>query len=518
MSLFTREHAAADLVSGAVVFLVALPLCLGVALAAGAPLTSGVIAGVVGGLVVTLVSRSALGVSGPSPGMTVIVLAAVHDLGFQAFLLAVVISGVLQVVAGFLRAGIIGYYFPSSVVKGMLAGIGIILVLKQVPYALGYAATYEGDLQFAEADGGNSFTEIAAAVAQAAPGALLIALVSLAILLAWERPALRRRPRLAAIPAPLIVVVAGVILNEALGLLAPGWRLAGDQLVALPTPASPSEWFGLLTFPDFSALAEQTVYVFAFTLAVIGSLETLLSVEAVDKIDPDRRITPTSLELKAQGVGNMVSGLLGGLPVTQVIVRSAANVQAGGRTRFASFVHGGLLLLCVVLLPGVLNRIPLACLAGILLVTGYKLARVSVFREMARLGWWQFVPFLVTVVGLVLTDMLTGLALGMIVGVFHILKVHYATGFLKESEEGGHYRLVLAEHMSFLHKASVMRELSTLPDGSTVTIDGSRCRLADHDVREVIQEFARSAPGRGIEVRLESLDRIRILGSGRPAV
>jgi MFS superfamily sulfate permease-like transporter len=518
LTLITREHAVADFVSGAVVFLVALPLCLGVALASGAPLISGVIAGVVGGMVVTLVSRSALGVSGPAAGLTVIVLAAVQDLGFQAFLLAVVLSGVLQVVAGFLRAGIIGYYFPSSVVKGMLAGIGVILVLKQIPHALGYAATYEGDLQFAEADGGNSLTELAAAFSQIAPGALLIALVSLAILLAWERPAIRRRPRLAAIPAPLLVVVAGVISNEAFGLLAPAWHLAGEQLVALPTPASPSEWFGLLTFPDFGALAEHQVYVVAFTLAVIGSLETLLSVEAVDKLDPDRRVTPTSLELKAQGIGNMVSGLLGGLPVTQVIVRSAANVQGGGRTRFASFVHGGLLLLCVMLIPGVLNRIPLACLAGILLVTGYKLAKVSVFREMARLGWWQFVPFLVTVVGLVLTDMLTGIALGMIVGVFHILKAHYRTGSLTETLEGGHYRLVLAEHMSFLHKASVMRDLSSLPDGSTVTIDGSRCVLADHDVREVIQGFVRSAPRRGIEVRLENLDRIEILGSGRPAV
>ncbi|MBW2415605.1 MAG: SulP family inorganic anion transporter [Deltaproteobacteria bacterium] len=518
MALISREHAAADLVSGTVVFLVALPLCLGVALASGAPLISGVIAGVVGGMVVTLVSRSALGVSGPAAGLTVIVLVAIQDLGFKAFLLAVVLSGVLQVAAGYLRAGIIGYYFPSSVVKGMLAGIGIILVLKQIPHALGYAATYEGDLQFAEADGGNSLTEIAAALSQLAPGALLIALVSLAILLAWERPAIRRRPRLAAIPAPLLVVSAGVVSNEAFGLLAPAWHLAGEQLVALPTPASPSEWFDLLAFPDFGALAEQQVYVVAFTLAVVGSLETLLSVEAVDKIDPDRRVTPTSLELKAQGIGNMVSGLLGGLPVTQVIVRSAANVQGGGRTRFASFVHGGLLLLCVMLIPGVLNRIPLACLAGILLVTGYKLAKVSVFREMARLGWWQFVPFLVTVVGLVLTDMLTGIALGMVVGVFHILKAHYRTGSLTETLEGGHYRLVLAEHMSFLHKASVMRDLSSLPDGSTVTIDGSRCVLADHDVREVIQEFVRGAPGRGIEVRLENLDRVKILGSGRPAV
>ncbi|MFQ5992505.1 MAG: SulP family inorganic anion transporter [Nitrospiraceae bacterium] len=494
-----------DLRAGLVVFLVALPLCLGVALASDAPLFSGILSGFVGGMVVTLVSRSRVGVSGPAAGLAVIVAAAVGQLGFEAFLLSVVIAGAIQLAAGFLRAGIIAHYFPSSVIKGMLAGIGVILVLKQIPHAMGYDSSWEGEMEFFQADGHNTFSELYYAAMALSPGALVIAALSLAVLLLWDRPVFKRSRTLRLFPGPLLVVVLGIVVNELYSVFVPAWHLTGNHLVNVPVANSLSGFLTQFTFPDFSQIANPAIYTTAITLAIIASLETLLSVEATDKLDPDHFVTPTNLELKAQGVGNIVAGLIGGIPITQVIVRSSANVDAGGKTRLASFIHGMLLLLCVTFIAGLLNRIPLSCLAAILLLTGYKLARAALFLGMYRLGFWQFVPFLVTVLGLVLTDMLTGIALGMLVAVFQILMYNYRMDPYTEHLGDGRVRIRLTEHMTFLNTACLKRVLRELPDGSLVTIDATATRIIDHDVREVLRDFATYARSAGIELELKGI-------------
>ena len=504
-------HLKDDAVAGVVVFLVALPLCLGIALASGAPLFGGVIAGVVGGLLVTAISRSRLGVSGPAAGLAVIVADAVARLGYEGFLLALVIAGAVQIAAGFLRLGIISHYFPSSVIKGMLAGIGIILILKQLPHAVGFDVTWRGEMEFFQADGHNSLSELFYMLQSVAPGAVLIALVSFAIMLCWETGWLKRRQALSSIPAPLLVVVSGTLLNEAYIVFAPALALGGDELVRLPVAGSLAEFASFFELPDFARIVEPAVWTTAATLAIIASIETLLAVEAGDKLDPARHITPTNRELKAQGVGNLVAGLLGGIPITQVVVRSAANVQAGGRTRLASGIHGGLLLVSAVFFPALLNRVPLSCLAVILIVIGYRLARVSLFREMLRAGHWQYVPFLATVLGLVFTDMLTGIAMGMTVGVFNILMQNYRTDFVLEEHAGGRYVLKLSEHLSFLNKASIVRGLSEVPGGSRVVIDGTGSVAIDPDVLEVIRDFRTRASEDAIELELRGIDGLDTL-------
>ncbi len=504
-------HLADDLVAGSVVFLVALPLCLGVALASGAPLFGGVIAGVVGGLLVTAISGSRLGVSGPAAGLAVIVADAVMKLGYETFLLAVVIAGAAQIVGGFLRLGIIGHYFPSSVIKGMLAGIGIILILKQLPHAIGYDVTWMGQMEFAQADGHNSLSELYYMLRGIAPGAIGIALTSLAILLGWETRWLKQRGALSAIPAPLLVVATGILLNEAFGAFAPAFELSGDELVRLPVAASAAEFASFFELPDFSQIANPGVWTTAVTLAIVASIETLLAVEASDKMDPARHVTPTNRELKAQGVGNLVAGLLGGIPITQVVVRSAANIQAGGKTRLASGFHGALLLVSAAFFPGILNRVPLSCLAVILIVTGYKLARVGVFREMLRAGHWQYVPFLVTVLGLVFTDMLTGIAMGMTVGVFNILMQNYRTDFILEERGDDRFVLRLSEHVSFLNKASIVRGLGEVPAGSCVVIDGTGSAAIDPDVLEVILDFRVRASEDDIDLELRGIEGLDAL-------
>ncbi len=500
-----------DVLAGVVVFLVALPLCLGIALASETPLFSGVIAGVVGGVVVTAISRSRLGVSGPAAGLAVIVADAVVRLGYEAFLVSVVIAGVAQIAAGFLRLGVIGYYFPSAVIKGMLAGIGIILILKQIPHALGYDVTWMGEMEFEQADGHNSLSELYYMLDSIAPGAVVVTLVSFALLLLWETGWLRQRKALVAVPAPLLVVVLGTLLNEAFGAFAPSFELKGDELVRLPVAASFGEFVSFFEPPDFSRIAEPAIWGTAATLAIVASLETLLAVEASDKMDPSKHVTPTNLELKAQGVGNVVSGLLGGAPITQVVVRSAANVQAGGKTRLASGIHGVLLLVSAALFPWLLNRVPLSCLAVILIVTGYKLARVSLFRQMLAAGHWQYVPFLATVLGLVFTDMLTGIAMGMAVGVFNILMQNYRSDFVLEERGGNHFVLRLSEHVSFLNKAAITNGLGEVPAGSRVVIDGSSSAAIDADVLEVIRDFRVRAAEDGIDLELRNVDGLDAL-------
>ncbi len=496
-----------DFPASIVVFLVALPLCLGIALASGAPLFSGLIAGIVGGTIVALLSGSPLGVSGPAAGLAVIVLGAIQDLGFEAFLLAVVIAGVFQVGLGLLKAGVIGYYFPSSVIKGMLSGIGIIIFLKQIPHALGYDKSPEGDFAFVQTDGQTTFSELINMLNYISPGAVIISVVSLAVLILWEQKFMNKLSFTKLVKGPLVVVLAGVGLNILFQSM-PGYTLRADQMVNIPVPDSLSGFFGQFTFPDFSQITNTHIFVTAMTLAVVASLETLLCVEATDKLDPLKRITPTNRELLAQGAGNIVSGLIGGLPVTQVIVRSSANIQSGGRSKASAFIHGILLLVSVMSIPVILNLIPLSSLAAILFLVGYKLAKPSLFVDMWKQGKDQFIPFIVTILGIVFTDLLIGIGMGLVVGIIQILWNNYKIPYHfspEDYEPGKPIRIQLSEDVSFLNKASIQRTLDQLPDDSVVIIDASRARSIHPDIIEIIENFEENAKTRDIEVQLNDL-------------
>ncbi len=490
-----------DLRASVVVLLVALPLCLGIALASGAPLASGLIAGVVGGIIVGAISGSALMVSGPAAGLTAIVIVAIGQLGFPAFLTAVVIAGVMQVGLSIARAGIIGYYFPSAVIKGMLAAIGIILILKQVPHALGNDSSYIGDESFQQANAENTFSALGDTLARIEPGAALIALLSLSVLVLWDN---KRFKQLKRVPAPLVVVLLGVGLNALYAVVQPGWQLTDLHLVGLPVASSLSDYSAFFAFPDLSAVVRPEVWKVAVTLAIVASLETLLSLDATDKMDPYKRESDTNRELLAQGVGNSVSGLIGGLPITGVIVRSAANIDAGARTKRSTIAHGVLLLLCIVAIPKLLNLIPLAALAAILLYTGYKLANPVLWKTAWRLGPSQFIPFSVTVVAIVLTDLLTGIAVGMGVGLFSILYQSLREPALRRvnSKDAVLQRFVLPDHATFLMKANIERTLEEFPPDSRIEIDGRKCTKIDYDVLELLQDYKITSRLRNIDFRL----------------
>jgi len=505
----TFKYLKNDLPSGLVVFLVALPLCLGIALASGAPLFSGIITGIVGGIVVAFASGSSLSVSGPAAGLTVIVHNAILQLGsYEAFLLAVVFAGLIQIGLGYLKAGIIGYYFPSNVIKGMLAAIGIILILKQIPHAVGYDVDNEGDLNFVQADGENTFSEIANSLDHIHPGAIIIAVISLAILILWERPFLKKFAFSKVVPGALVAVVVGIAINEWFKFGNPTLHLSGDKLVHLPVAESMGGFINQFTLPDFSAIGNYQIYIAAVTIAIIASLESLLSVEATDKLDPYKRSTPTNRELKAQGLGNLVAGLIGGLPLTAVIVRSSANVNSGAKTKLSAIIHGFLLLLSVIGIATVLNKIPLACLAALLLVVGYKLARISLFKSMYKLGWDQFLPFVVTVLAIQFSDLLRGIGVGMAVSVFFILRNNYKRGYFyqrEEHHEGEKITIRLAEDVTFINKGSIALTLSHLPDNSRVVIDGSKSHFIDLDVIEMIHDFKSTAVLKKIQLELKSI-------------
>lgn len=495
-----------DFPAGLVVFLVAVPLCLGIALASGAPLFSGIIAGIVGGTVVALASGSPLGVSGPAAGLAVIVLTAIQSLGYETFLLAVVIAGVFQILLGFAKAGVIGYFFPSSVIKGMLSGIGLIIILKQIPHAFGYDSDPEGDLAFQQMDGETTFSALEHMFSAITPGALLISVLSLGILLLWQRPFIKKFKVFNIIQGPLVVVVLGIVLQ---GVLAgTEWGLSPDHLVSLPVAEGWSEIAGLFTLPAFEQWNNPAVWVTAFTIAIVASLETLLCVEATDKLDPYKRLTPTNRELKAQGLGNFISGLVGGLPVTQVIVRSSANIQSGGKTKAAAFIHGIMLLVSVLAIPTILNMIPLASLAAILIIVGFKLAKPSLFKEMFKQGHKQFIPFMVTIVGILLTDLLVGIGIGLAVAVFYILLNNYKTPYFVEDKrkDKGVIHLELAEDVSFLNKASVLLSLKKLPENSKVIIDASQTLHIDYDIQDILIDFKANAAYKHIELEFIGLD------------
>ncbi len=505
-SLF--KHVGNDLSASIVVFFVALPLCLGIALASGAPLFSGLIAGIIGGIVVGSLSGSSLGVSGPAAGLAVIVLTAIGTLGtFENFLLAVVIAGIIQLLFAVLKAGVIGYYFPSAVIKGMLAAIGIIIVLKQIPHALGHDSDYEGDLDFFQSDGENTFSALSAMMESLTPGAIFLSLISLAILILWDKVLTKKHKVFQLFPGPLAAVIFGLVF-QSINPESSYFFIDSSKLVNVPVPENVNMFIGQFSLPNFEAITDINVWTVAFTLAVVASLETLLSVEAADKLDPEKRVTPTNRELFAQGVGNVFSGLIGGLPVTQVIVRSSANVQSGGKTKLSAIFHGFFLLIAVILIPTLLNRIPLAVLAAVLLVVGYKLAKPALFKSMFRLGKSQFIPFIVTVIGVVFTDILIGIGLGMLVAMMFILIENYRNSYflhiVKDSEEGKHMTMTLAEELSFLNKGAILKELSRIPEGTRLDLDVRKTIHMNYDVIEILEDFSSKAKDRNIRIKLIS--------------
>ncbi len=497
-----------DAPASLIVFFVALPLCLGIALASGAPLFSGIIAGIVGGIVVGAISGSTLGVSGPAAGLTVIVLSAIQTLNsFETFLLAVVIAGVFQIILGVARAGVIGYYFPSSVIKGMLTAIGIIIILKQIPHAFGYDHDYEGDLNFTQADGENTFTELIAMTDAITPGAVVVAAISMGLLILWDVYLTKKHKIFTILQGPLVVVAFGIFFQMLAHQYFPELALDPVHLVTVPVSDDIPSFIGQFSMPDFSQLLNQEVYIVAFTIAVVASLETLLCVEATDKLDPAKNVTPTNRELIAQGIGNMTSGLIGGLPVTQVIVRSSANIQSGGKTKLSAILHGFLLLLCVWIIPNILNLIPLAVLASILILVGYKLAKPSMFIEIYKLGWAQFIPFMITIIGIVLTDLLTGIGFGLIVAFFIIIRNSYRNShFLHKEDTEGHtkIKMTLAEEVTFLNKGAILKELKRIPSGATVTIDATQSQSIDYDVMEIIENFKDTSAQKNINVEFKT--------------
>ncbi len=494
-----------DLPASVVVFFVAVPLCLGIALASGAPLYSGLIAGMAGGIVVGCISNSALGVSGPAAGLAVIVLTSIQQLGsFEVFLVAVVLGGIFQIMMSMAGAGIIGYYFPSAVIKGMLTAIGIIIILKQIPHAVGYDADYEGDMSFRQADGYNTFSELSHMLNYISLPAVLISVMSLLILLLWDLYLFKKHTFFRIVQGPLVAVAAGMLYEAVTRKHFLEWSLSTEHLVTVPIAGSISGFVSNFTFPHWPALSNPDVWLVAITLAIVASLETLLSVEATDRMDPFGRKTDTNRELLAQGMGNICSGLVGGLPITQVIIRSSANIQSGARTRLSTILHGVLLLVCVVTIPHLLNLIPLAVLAAILLVVGYKLTKPSLFREMYTRGWSQFLPFMATVLGVVFTDLLRGIGIGLAVAVFVILRNSYRNSHAlqKEAANGKTVRIVLAEEVIFLNKAAIARELAEISEGSRVIIDLSKNLFVDHDVMELVNKFIKDAPDKNIQVEL----------------
>jgi MFS superfamily sulfate permease-like transporter len=504
--LFMKEYFSYlknDLPAGVVVFLVALPLCLGIALASGAPLFSGLVAGIVGGIVVGLISGSQLSVSGPAAGLTVIVLGAIDTLGsFEAFLVAVILAGVLQLVLGFLKAGVIGHFFPAAVIKGMLSAIGLILILKQIPHALGDDRDYEGDDSFYQPDGENTFSEIILAVQNIEISAFIIALICLAILITWESSLMKMQNWTKIIPGPLVAVIAGITINLLYKAQIPSFYLTGVHMVELPVAGSVEGFIESLTFANWSAFSNPQVYLVAVTIAIVASLETLLSLDAVDKLDPFKRIAPQSRELKAQGVGNIVSGLLGGLPVTAVIVRSSANVSSGGRTKVSAVFHGILLFLAVVFFPDIMNLIPLSALAAILLVVGYKLTKPGLYKEIYDKGLNQFIPYTVTILAILLTDLLIGISIGMVVGLFYVVKSNFQEA-IQITQDQNNFLLKLNKDVTFLNKAVLRHKLEGIPENAYVIIDGTKASFIDQDILETIVNFQDYARFKNITVEIK---------------
>ena len=495
-----------DFASGLVVFLVALPLCLGIAMASGAPLFSGIIAGVIGGIVIGSLSQSHISVSGPAAGLTAIVLTAITDFGaFDVFLMSVFIAGLIQLALGFLKAGSISNYFPTNVIEGMLAGIGIIIVLKQIPHAFGYDADFEGDQAFIQNDGSNSFSFLFDMINHIQLGAVVISLVSLVVLISWDKVPFLKRLKL--VPGALVAVVLGIILNEIFISSGSSLAIGKEHLVSLPVPKSFEDFKSILITPNFAAVANPQVWVVGVTIAIVASIETLLCIEATDRMDVQKRYTDTNVELRAQGMGNLVSSLIGGLPMTSVVVRSSANNNAGAKSKMSAIIHGVLLLISVLSIPTVLNKIPLATLATVLILVGYKLAKPAAFIHFWKKGKYQFIPFIATLVFVVATDLLKGVALGIIISIIFVLRgnLKRAYNFKKEEyEDGDIIHIDLAQEVSFLNKAAIKQTLNDIPENSKVVINADDTEYIAHDVLDLIREFKETrAIDENIKVKLK---------------
>ncbi|MBM5782259.1 MAG: SulP family inorganic anion transporter [Pelagibacterales bacterium] len=493
-----------DFSASIVVFFVALPLCLGIALASGAPLFSGIIAGIVGGIVVGAASGSPLGVSGPAAGLSVLVLGYITSLGgsWEAFLLAVILMGIIQIIAGFLKLGTIAYYFPSSVIKGMLSGIGLIIIIKQIPHAIGYVKEFDNDFGTENVSASQSWFEFSDMLNFITPNALIIALISMMILIIWEEVITKKHKIFKAIPSPLVAVIAGIILSNFL-------ELRNGQIVEIPVSESLGEFLLQFKTPDISQVLNPQIYGIALVMAIVASLETLLCVEATDKLDPSKRVTPTNRELKAQGLGNIVSGLIGGLPITQVIVRSSANITFGAKSKLSTILHGFLLLISAIAIPNLLNMIPLATLACILLVVGYKLVKPSIFKQMYKMGYEHFIPFIVTIIGMLVFDLLKGVGIGIVAAIIFILYNNFRNSFSRiEEKEGKNNKHIikLSEEVSFLNKGSILQMLKEIPSDSTVIIDGSKSTSIHYDVIEIIQDFITNAKTKNISVEIKGIN------------
>jgi len=505
------KHLKTDIPASLVVFLVALPLCMGIALASNAPLMSGIIAGIVGGIVVGIVSNSNLSVSGPAAGLTAVVVVSIEKLGaYDIFLVAVLIAGMFQLILGFSKAGIIGNYVPSSVIKGMLAAIGIILILKQIPHALGYDADYEGDITFEQSDGSNTFSTIWFAIRTFRPAAAIITLITIAIMAIWELKPLKSRLLFQIIPGPLVAVVASILINSFwFPQLSTSFALEGNHLAKIPITGSFNAFADNLMFPDFSAIGNFSVWQIGITVALIASLESLLSVEAMDKIDPEKHITNKDTELKAQGLGNMVSALFGGLPVTAVIVRSSANLSAGGRTKTSTVLHGILLLVCVIFIAPWLNLIPLAALAGILFFVGFKLTSPNIFKSVAKKGRTQLIPFLVTIIAILFTDLLSGIIVGIMIGLFFTIRSNKQKT-VSLTTHGDNYLLRFKHNVTFLNIKEVKDCLSIIPYNCELIIDTSKAGFIDPDIIEMLEDFIGTTAHKNINVELEgSLEHLK---------
>lgn len=481
-----------DFASGLVVFLVALPLCLGIALASGAPLFSGIISGIVGGIFVGYLSTSHLSVSGPAAGLTAIILTAISDLGaFNILLLAVFIAGLVQLALGFLKAGTISNYFPNNVIEGMLAGIGLIIILKQIPHAIGLDSDFEGDQAFSQMNGENTFTELFSIFDFFQIGSIIVTLVSLAILILWNKVTFLKS--LKVVPGALVAVVVGVLLNEYFIQTGSSFAISKDHLVSLPVPESFEELKAIFVLPDFSAVTNSKVWVVGFTIAIVASIETLLCIEAADKMDSQKRFSDTNVELKAQGIGNMISALLGGLPMTSVVVRTSANNAAGAKSKLSAIIHGVFLLVSVFAIPTILNKIPYATLAAILLLVGYKLANPKTLKHFWQKDKiYQFIPFIATFIFVVLTDLLKGVAIGLVINVIFILigNSKRAYSFRKEEyHDGDIIHIDLAQEVSFLNKAAIKSTLNDLPENSKVVINARETAYIAHDVLDLINDF-----------------------------
>ncbi|WP_445710272.1 SulP family inorganic anion transporter [Flavobacterium sp.] len=496
-----------DIPASIVVFFVALPLCLGIALASDAPPLSGLISGIIGGIVVGLISKSKIGVSGPAAGLAAIVASAISSLGsFELFLSAVVLAGVIQILFGIVRLGVIGYFFPNSVIKGMLTGIGIIIILKQIPHFFGYDNEAEGADSFIEQSGENTFSAIMNVFDNITLGSFIIGLIGLIIIIFWDNVLTKKHHFFKVVQGSLVAVFIGTILQVFFSNNA-SLLIEGKHLVQVPAPDNLSGFLEHLKFPDFSQIFSSDVILIAFTLALVASLETLLSVEATDKLDPEKNITPTNRELFAQGIGNIFSGLIGGLPITQVIVRSSANVQSNAKTKLSAILHGFLLLISVLAIPMLLNHIPKSVLASILIIVGFKLAKPSLFKKMFNLGWTQFVPFIITVVFIVFKDLLWGIFIGLFIGVIVILVKSYQNSFFlhkSESKDPEVVKMTFAEEITFLNKATIQRELFNLPENSRLELDIRKTTYLDNDIVEILEDFVVQAKNKNIFVLLKS--------------